>query len=92
MTDKKTTRSQPTRVDGDGSNLAVWSSTGLASIFEDLFRPFDEFFKPLMHGTNPQLSELRGSRQPILDLQDRGDHYSVTAELPGFTRTKSKSG
>ena len=86
MTDKKTTRSQPTRADGDGSNLAVWSGTGLASIFEDLFRPFDEFFKPFLQGTNSPMSELRSSRQPILDVQDRGDHYSVTAELPGFTK------
>jgi HSP20 family protein len=65
--------------------LAVWSSTGPASIFEDLFRPFDELFKPLLQSTNP-MSELRGSRQPILDVQDRGDHFSVTAELPGFTK------
>ena len=84
MTDKKTTKVPPTTK--KGSDLAVWSGAGLASVFEDLFRPFDEFFKPLMQGTNSSVSELRGSRQPILDLQDRGDHYSVTAELPGFTK------
>src|SRR5229473_2807452 len=86
MTDKKATKIPPTRTEGDGSNMALWSGTGLASIFEDLFRPFDEFFKPLLQGTNSPTSGLRGSRQPILDLQDRGDHYSVTAELPGFTK------
>jgi HSP20 family protein len=86
MTDKKTTKIPPTRTEGDASNLAAWSGTGLGSIFEDLFRPFDEFFKPLLQGTNSPMSELRGSRQPILDIQDRGDHYSVTAELPGFTK------
>jgi HSP20 family protein len=85
MTDKKTTRSQPSKADGVGSDLAVWSGTGLASVFEDLFRPFDELFKPLLQSTNP-MSELLSSRQPILDVQDRGDHFSVTAELPGFTK------
>src|SRR6266550_7250708 len=86
MTDKKITRSQPSRVDGDGSNLEVWSGTGLAGVFEDLFRPFEELFKPLVQGTGSPMSELRGSRQPVLDVQDRGDHFSVTAELPGFTK------
>jgi HSP20 family protein len=86
MTDKKATKVPPTRTEGDGSNMAVWSGTGLASIFEDLFRPFDELFKPLLQGTNSPMSGLRGSRQPILDVQDRGDHFSVTAELPGFTK------
>jgi len=84
MTDKKTTRSQPNRA--DGSNLAVWSGAGLASIFDDFFRPFDEFFKPLIQGANSSMSELRSARQPILDVQDRGDHFSLTAELPGFTK------
>jgi len=86
LTDKKTTRSQPNKEDGQGSDLAVWSGTGLASIFEDFFKPFDEFFKPFVEGMKSPLSELRGSRQPILDVQDRGDHFSVTAELPGFTK------
>jgi HSP20 family protein len=86
MTEKKTTRSQPDKTDGNATNLAVRSSTGLASIFEDLFRPFDEFFQPLLRGTNFLMPEIGGYRQPILDVQDRGDHFSITAELPGFTK------
>src|SRR2546430_8014531 len=86
MADKKITRSQPNRAEGDGGNRAVWPGTGLASVFEGFFRPFDEFFKPLLQGTNYPMSELRSSRQPILEVQDRGDHFSVTAELPGFTK------
>jgi HSP20 family protein len=86
MTAKKTTRSQPTDADNDGSNLAVRLSTRLSSIF-DGFTPFDElFFQPLVQGSNSKMSELGGFRQPILDVQDRGDHFSVTAELPGFTK------
>jgi HSP20 family protein len=86
VTEKKTARSQPTKADHDGSNLPVRSSPGLASIFDDFFRPFDEFFQPLFQSTTSPLSELSSSRQPILDVQDRGDHFSVTAELPGFTK------
>ena len=86
MTDKKITKVPPNRTEGNGNDLAVWSGTGLASIFEDLFRPFDEFFKPFAQGTNSPAPGLLSSRQPILDVQDRGDHYSVTAELPGFTK------
>jgi HSP20 family protein len=56
-------------------------------MFDQVFRPFDEFFQPLFPGTkNSLLSELATSKQPILDVQDRGDHFSVTAELPGFKK------
>jgi HSP20 family protein len=86
MAEKKE-KSQPTKADQNGTNLAVTTNTGLASIFDELFKPFDEFFQPLFTGTaNPIVSGQRGSRQPILDIQDRGDHFSVTAELPGFTK------
>jgi len=56
-------------------------------MFDQLFKPFDEFFQPLFPSTtNSLLSELATSKQPIFDVQDRGDHFSVTAELPGFTK------
>jgi HSP20 family protein len=59
----------------------------LATVFDQFFRPFDEFFQPLFPSTTGSLlSELATSKQPILDVQDRGDHFSVTAELPGFTK------
>ena len=56
-------------------------------MFDQFFRPFDEFFQPLLPSApNSLLAELATSKQPILDVQDRGDHFSVTAELPGFTK------
>jgi HSP20 family protein len=86
MTEKKTTRSPPTSADKPSSNLPVMSNTGLATIFNDFFRPFDEMFQPLLGGSTFPMAELRNAQEPILDLQDRGDHFSVTAELPGFTK------
>lgn len=87
MTEKKTGKSQPNESDRE-TDLAVSSGSGLASIFEDFFRPFDQFFQsPLFPRISSSLSEFGNSfRQPILDIQDRGDHFSVTAELPGFSK------
>jgi HSP20 family protein len=82
LTEKKTARSPPIKTD-QGTEMAVRSSTGLASIFEEFLKPFDQLFQPLQGASFP-MSEL--SRQPILDVQDRGDHFSVTAQLPGFTK------
>lgn len=59
----------------------------MATMFDQFLKPFDEFFQPLFPSTTKSLlSELATSKQPILDVQDRGDHFSVTAELPGFTK------
>src|ERR1700752_4064223 len=86
MTEKKTEGSQPTKADENEHNLAVWSDTGLGSLFEEFFRPLDQFFKPYFKDANFPMPQFPNARQPILDIQDRGDHFSVTAELPGFTK------
>jgi HSP20 family protein len=86
MTEKKE-KSQPTKAGQNDTSLAARSNTGLASVFEELFKPFDEFFQPLIPSASSSfLSGQTGQRQPILDIQDRGDHFSLTAELPGFTK------
>jgi HSP20 family protein len=86
LTEKKTARSQSRKSNDGGTNIEVRPNAGLASIFQDLLKPFDEFFQPLFEGIDSPLAAIGSSRQPILDVQDRGDHFSVTAELPGFTR------
>lgn len=84
---RMTDENRPQRKTEGGSGLPVRSRTGLASVFEELFRPFDELFEPIFPmGGKLQLPELEGFSQPILDVQDRGDHYGVTAELPGFSK------
>lgn len=55
-------------------------------MFDQFFAPFDEMFQPLFPRAIRSLSEPDGLKQPILDIQDRGDHFSLTAELPGFTK------
>jgi HSP20 family protein len=49
-------------------------------------RPFDELMKPFFPSSMRSFwSELR-ERGPSIDLQDRGSHYLLTAELPGFEK------
>ncbi len=81
MKDKKTDRSRTK----DGAGLAVRSADGLMSVFDD-FKPFDKLFQPFFQlGRLPEM-RTDSFRQPLIDFQDRGDHYSLTAELPGFTK------
>jgi HSP20 family protein len=60
---------------------------GFPSILDEFMqRPFDEFMEPFFpRSTGPFWTEPRG-RQPSIDFQDRGDHYLLTAELPGFDK------
>jgi HSP20 family protein len=82
MTDKN---SKSRRPDEDTTALAV-PGLGFPSIFEDFMRPFDELMKPIFPTSMKSFwSELR-EREPTVDLQDRGSHYLLTAELPGFEK------
>lgn len=88
MKAKRTDGSQPTdKEDADSTGLAVRPGSGLATVFDDFFRPFDKLFEPFFQSTaRAPISGLGDMKQPILDLHDRGDHLSLTAELPGFTK------
>lgn len=83
--DKKDKSQRPN--EEDSSALAV-PDFRLPGIFGDIMRPFDEwtrFFFP--QGTaKPFWTEQFGEREPVIDLQDRGDHYLLTAEFPGFDK------
>jgi HSP20 family protein len=87
MTDEKTTKSLPTKAGKESTSSALGRSTGLESMFDQFFEPFDEFFEPIFpRAMRPLLWGGEAFGQPILDIQDRGDHFSLTAELPGFTK------
>jgi HSP20 family protein len=63
-------------------------ATGFDSIFDQFRRSFDELlspFYPYTGITSTPLSQLP-IRSSIVDLVDEGDHYIVTAELPGFSK------
>jgi len=49
-------------------------------------RPFDQFMTPLFPRFDSSLWTEFGEREPRIDIQDRGDHYTMTAELPGFEK------
>ena len=60
---------------------------GFDDIFSDFRRSFEDLvspFFPFMGEIEPALSS--SIRYPSLDLVDQGDSYTVTAELPGFTK------
>ena len=64
-------------------------STGFDNIFDQFRRSFDELMSPFypytgITATTP-LSQLP-VRSSIADLVDEGDHYSLYAELPGFSK------
>jgi HSP20 family protein len=87
MADKKLTRPPSDKEREGRADLALWQGAGLESMFEEFFRPFDRLFQPLLPGMMRSFPlGAEGLRQPILDLKDRGDHYSLTAELPGFNK------
>ena len=85
MADK--TRKEKSRRDGesDSKPLAhLGFSTG--ELFEGFVRPFDELMRPLFPSSFGSLWTEFGGMEPDVDVQDRGDHYVLTAELPGFDR------
>lgn len=61
-------------------------STALALPRLDLSGIFEDFMRPLFpHSMRSLWGEFAG-KEPSIDLQDRGDHYVLTAELPGFEK------
>jgi HSP20 family protein len=81
---EKNSKSRKTQ-DSDSTALAM-PGFSMPRIFEDFMRPFDEFMRPFFEGSAGSLwTELKG-KEPNIDFQDRGDHYVLTAELPGFEK------
>lgn len=83
MTSKRNGKSR--RQDDSDSKALALPGSGLSGIFEEFMRPFDQFMEPFFQGSRSIWTEL-GGREPVVEFQDRGDHYSLTAELPGFER------
>ena len=87
MTDKNTKKSRRQEDNGDsGSTALALPGFNMPSIFSDFMRPFDEFMAPFFQGWTRSLLTESGEREPRIDIQDRGDHYTMTAELPGFEK------
>jgi HSP20 family protein len=87
MTTKNNKERSRRQEDNDSTAIAL-PSLGLPRIFEGFMKPFDEFTSPLFHSSMGSMwTEVQG-REPVIDFQDRGDHYVLTAELPGFEKNE----
>lgn len=75
-----------------GSSLGAWRGPSLFdrdmdAFFDDFRKSFDVMMRPYFPG-EMRIAEtgLPAVRYAPLDLIDEGPHYSIHAELPGFTR------
>jgi HSP20 family protein len=84
MTEKNTTEKSRIQKARGNTSLAI-PGFSAPSIFEDFMKPFNESLASLFsNSTSPLWTEFaKGSNA---DVQDRGDHFSVTAQLPGFDK------
>lgn len=85
MADKPRKESSRRDEESDSTELAT---PGFATpkFFEDFMRPFNDFMQPFFPRSVGSLWSEFGGKEPNIDLQDRGDHYVLTAELPGFDK------
>jgi HSP20 family protein len=87
--ERKTTDVIPTT---PGSSLSTWRRPGLFdrdidAIFDDFRKSFDVMMRPYFpFETGMQEFGMLPIRYAPFDLIDEGDHYSIHAELPGFTK------
>ena len=77
----------------NGSNKDEHAAPDRATSLAPRTGPTDlnQFIESVFHGFDTSLSQLFPSfstelSSPSVDLIDHGDHYTLTAELPGFTK------
>ncbi|WP_455364692.1 Hsp20/alpha crystallin family protein [[Eubacterium] cellulosolvens] len=62
-------------------------SAGFNNIFDQFRSAFDDLIAPFMPLTPSLIPSTELSiRYPFVDLLDKGDHFSLKAELPGFNK------
>ena len=82
MTDKNR-KENPTRDDESDPTALAPLGFSVPEILHDFMKPFDELVGVPFKSFGSPWTELP---EPSTDIQDRGDHYVVTAELPGFDK------
>lgn len=70
---------------GEDASLAL-PRLDFPSVFEGFARPFDALMQSLFPNSTEFLWSQPEGRSASFDVQDRGDHYVFTAELPGFEK------
>lgn len=84
MTEKNNKERSRSQKGTNSTSLAI-PSLGIPSGFQELVTPFDELIGSFFRNSSPLLSEFRRN-EPNAEVQDRGDHFVLTAELPGFDK------
>lgn len=83
MTDKNTKDKSRTQDRSESTDLAL-PTLGMPRLFEDFTRPFEDFMAPFLPSSMRSL--WSSGKEPNIDIQDRGDHFLLTAEFPGFDK------
>jgi len=64
-----------------------WLSSGFDSMFDDFRRSFDDLMAPFLPFRSSLATfEDLPTRYALCDLIDKGNHYMVRAELPGYSK------
>ena len=82
MTDKNR-KEKPTRDDEFDSTALAPLGFNVPKMLHEFMKPFDELIGASLKSFGSPWAELG---EPSIDIQDRRDHYVVTAELPGFDK------
>ena len=79
----KNRKEKPTRDDESDPTALAPLGFSVPKLLHDFMKPFDDFVGASFKSFGSPWTELA---EPSIDIQDRGDHYVVTAELPGFDK------
>jgi len=86
MTEKNAKAKTPAQGRGEPTELAL-PGAGVPQIFRDYMKPFDELMSQFSFpGATGFPWPALGGKEQNVDVQDRGDHFLLTAELPGFEK------
>lgn len=85
MAEKNTKAGSRTNKGRKTTELAI-PGFSFPSMFGEFMRPFDDIMAPIFSGSTSRLWTELSKKTPTVELQDRGDHFVLTAELPGFEK------
>jgi HSP20 family protein len=83
MTEKTPEKKSQKKFDPDETALAS-PSDSLPSIFDGFMEPFDQLMESFIPQSMKSSMSQFNVREPTIDIHDRGDHFVVVAELPGY--------
>jgi len=85
---KKNAVESPTEDKAVATRPSTTMSRGIDQLFDDFRRSFDDFMAPFlpMRTFWPARSTGFPMRAPLVDLLDKGDHFVIRSELPGFSK------